>query len=104
MSSFSVWPRPLLVSAVSVLSSLAAPQLLSAAGASARSSDPRVLAIYKKEVHFFRERTFEHLGSVEIPRGWAQSWWLDEGGQRLGVLSREGLLKQKGRSAARCRR
>ena len=56
-------------------------------------NDPQVLTIFKKEIPFFRERSIEHLGSVEIPRGWAQSWWLDAGGGRLAVLSKEGLLR-----------
>ncbi|MFZ2506849.1 MAG: hypothetical protein WAW79_00040 [Steroidobacteraceae bacterium] len=62
----------------------------------ARLVDPRVLAIHKQEIHFYRERTVEHLSTATIPRGWAQSWWLDAADQRLAVLSREGLMKQKG--------
>jgi DNA-binding beta-propeller fold protein YncE len=62
----------------------------------ARLADPRLLTIIKGEVHVFRERSLEHLGTVNLPRGWAQSWWLDAGAGRLGVLSKEGLLRQKG--------
>lgn len=61
-----------------------------------RPADPRLATVWKRDIHLFRERTAEHLGHVELPRGWAQNWWLHEAGQRLGVLGREGLLSQKG--------
>jgi DNA-binding beta-propeller fold protein YncE len=61
-----------------------------------RLGDPRLLTIWRKQIHVFRERTLEHVGTVEIPRGWARRWWLDAAEGRLGVVSWEGLLKQKG--------
>lgn len=64
--------------------------------APAPAGELRVATIWKGKVHVFREATMEHLGTIAIPRGWAQSWWLDAAGERLVVVSREGLLKQKG--------
>jgi hypothetical protein len=66
------------------------------AEAPARWGDPRVVTLFRGRVELFRERGLEHLGSVELPRGWAVKWWLDAEHGRLGVVSREGLMKQKG--------
>lgn len=84
------FPRSVLVAL------LAAVAGTSAGGAADRLTEPRVAALWKREIHFFDERATAHLGSLELPRGWAQSWWLDPARARLGVVSREGLLKQKG--------
>lgn len=81
---------------VIALLALAAGPPLPAGEPPPRLADPRLLTIFKGEVHVFRERSLEHLGTVHLPRGWAQSWWLDAAAGRLGVLSKERLLRQKG--------